>query len=253
MAKIPVGLQLYTLRDDMKEDFVGVLKKVAEMGYQAVEFAGYGGLEAKEMKKVLDDLGLKGVSSHVGLPLLRNELDRQIEYSLEIGAKYIVCPSSPKDKLPDPVFFNGLMEEFKKFGAECKKHGLVFGYHNHAFEFQKVDGQYIIDRIYESVDSDLLQAELDLYWVKKGGENPRDYMLKYKGRCPLVHVKDMADDAEGNFAEVGHGVIDYPSIFAVAEEVGVQCYVVEQDKCLNHPPLTSVKMSIDYLKSIGIV
>jgi sugar phosphate isomerase/epimerase len=252
-AKIPVGLQLYTLREEMKEDFVGVLGKVAEMGYQAVEFAGYGGIGAKEMKKHLDGLGLKALSSHVGLPLLRNELNQQIEYCLEIGAKYLVCPSSPKDKITDPVFLDQLIAEFRVFGEACRKQGLVFAFHNHAHEFQQMDGQPILDRMYAGVDSSLLQAELDLYWVKKGGAEPRDYMLKYKGRCPLVHVKDMADDADGSFAEVGHGIIDFSGIFAVAEEVGVQGYIVEQDRCYNHPPLTSVKMSIDYLKSIGLV
>lgn len=252
MPKIPVGLQLYTLREEMKDDFVGTLKKVAALGYTAVEFAGYGGLPANELRKVLDDLGLRGISSHVGLQPLREGLQREIEYCLEIGAKYIVCPWTPIEKLKDEASFQELMAEFRQFGEACRKQGLIFGYHNHAFEFETVDGRHILDRIYDSVDSELLQAELDLYWVKKGGLDPREYLLSYKGRCPLVHVKDMADDADGSFAEVGHGIIDYPSIFAVAEQVGVQCYIVEQDKCLHHPPLESVKMSIEYLKSIGI-
>jgi len=252
MSKIPVGLQLYTLRDLMKDDFTGTLKQVAALGYQFVEFAGYGGLPAKELKKTLDDLGLQAVSSHVGLPLLENELEQQIEYGLEIGLKYLVCPYTPPEKLPDEPFFNQLMEKFRKIGEACRQNGLTFAYHNHAFEFQKSGGQYLLDRIYESVDSSLMQAELDLYWVKKGGLDPREYLLSYKGRCPLIHLKDMADDENGSFAEVGYGVIDFPSIFAVSEEVGVQYYIVEQDQCLNHPPLTSVKMSIDYLKSIGI-
>jgi sugar phosphate isomerase/epimerase len=252
MPKIPVGLQLYTLREPMKEDFVGTLAKVAELGYTAVEFAGYGGLSAKEMKKVLGDLGLQAISSHVGLQQLRNGLQQEIEYCLEIGAKYLVCPWASPEKLQDEEEFAALMAEFKKFGEACRDNGLVFCYHNHAFEFAQVNGRYVLDRIYESVDASLLKAELDLYWVRKGGLDPRKYLLSYKGRCPLVHVKDMADDEKGSFTEVGRGVIDYRSIFEIAGEAGVQCYIVEQDQCLNHPPLESVRISIEYLKSIGI-
>ncbi|MBO9611033.1 MAG: sugar phosphate isomerase/epimerase [Paenibacillaceae bacterium] len=252
MAKIPVGLQLYTLREETKNDFIGTLKQVAALGYQAVEFAGYGGISAKEMKSTLDGLGLKAVSSHVGIQLLESELEKQIAYSLEIGASYIACPWLPEAELLDETKFQEIMAKFRAFGEACNKAGLTFLYHNHAFEFKKAnDGAYILDKMYAGVDASLMQAELDLYWVKKGGLDPKAYLLGYKGRAPLVHVKDMAGDEEGFFAEVGQGIIDYPSIFSVAEEVGVQCYIVEQDQC-KRPPLESVKMSIDYLKSIGI-
>lgn len=251
MAKIPVGLQLYTLREETAKDFLGTLKKVAEMGYQVVEFAGYGGIPAAEMKKALDELGLKAVSSHVGLQLLESGLDEQIAYMKEIGATYLVCPWLDEQLLLNKEEYTALMDKFRTFGAKAKEAGLVFCYHNHAFEFEKVDGEYILDRMYRDVDADLMKAELDLYWVTKGGLNPKEYLLSYKGRAPLVHVKDMAGDEEGFFAEVGQGVIDYKAIFEVAEEAGVQYYLVEQDHC-KRPPLESVKMSIDYLKSIGI-
>ncbi|CAG7648701.1 Inosose dehydratase [Paenibacillus solanacearum] len=252
MANIPVGLQLYTLREETKHDFIGTLRKVAELGYRAVEFAGYGGIPAKEMKQVLGDLGLAAPSSHVGLQLLDNELHQQIEYSLEIGAKYIVCPWLDEKLLQEEESFQRLMEKFARIGEEVKRSGLQFAYHNHAFEFQTAStGRPILDRMYQSVSSDLMKAELDLYWVKKGGYDPKAYLLSYKGRAPLIHVKDMADDAEGTFAEVGHGIIDYKPIFEVAEEAGVEYYIVEQDRC-QRPALESVQMSIEYLKSIGI-
>ncbi len=252
MSKIPVGLQLYTLRNETKDDFLGTLRQVAEMGYTAVEFAGYGDIPAVAMKKALDELGLKTVSSHVGYHLLKDELHQQIEYSLTIGAQYIVCPWLDGNLLKDETEFSNLMETFRAIGEECKRSGLAFAYHNHAFEFDKVDGQYILDKMYDSVDAGLMKAELDLYWVqKKAGEQPKEYLLKYKGRCPLIHVKDMADDEEKSFAEVGHGIINYPAIFDIAEEAGVQYYIVEQDAC-KRPPLESVQMSINYLKSIGI-
>jgi len=252
MAKIPVGLQLYTLREETKNDFLGTLKKVAEMGYQAVEFAGYGDIPASDMRKALDELGLKAISSHVGIHQLETELDHLIEYSKVIGAKYIVCPWLDKAQLQDEASFQSLMASFARIGQKIKDNGLVFCYHNHDFEFEKVGEQYILDRMYQAVDASLMQAELDLYWVTKGGLDAKEYLQSYKGRAPLVHVKDMANDEKGSFAEVGQGIIDYKSIFAIAEEVGVECYIVEQDQCYNHPPLVSVKMSIDYLKSIGI-
>jgi sugar phosphate isomerase/epimerase len=251
MAKIPVGVQLYTLRNETCQDFLGTLEKVSKLGYRGVEFAGYGNISAKEMKSVLNQLGLEAISSHVGIQLLETELNKQIQYSLEIGAKYIVCPWLPEAQLKNEAEFEALLASFRKFGAEIKRQGLTFAYHNHAFEFEKVNGTYILDRMYESVEADVMKAELDLYWVTKGGLDPKEYLLKYKGRTPLVHVKDMADDAEGSFAEVGHGIIDYPSIFSVAEEAGVQYYIVEQDVC-KRPPLESIEMSIRYLQSIGI-
>lgn len=249
--KIPVGLQLYTLRDETEKDFVGTLKKVAEMGYKGVEFAGYGDIEAKEMANVLSGLGLEAVSSHVPMDLLENELDRQIEYSLTIGAKYIMCPYLDLATQLEGDAFEQTINSFRHIAAQCKQHGLKFGYHNHDFEFQKRDGAYILDRIFEEFDGEDLVAELDLFWVVKAGLEPISYLKTLTGRCPIIHVKDMTKDERRTFAEVGHGSIDYQSIFAIAPDVGVQYYIVEQDAC-ERPPLESVKMSIDYLKSIGI-
>lgn len=249
--KIPVGLQLYTLRDETQKDFIGTLKKVAEMGYQGVEFAGYGDIPAQEMKKVLDELGLKAISSHLSYNQLKEDLQGQINYSLTIGAEYIVCPWLDKELLKDAAAFNEIMETFRQVGEACKSSGLQFAYHNHDFEFEKVDGEYILDRMFNSLDADVFKAELDLYWVTKAGLNAKQYLLSYSGRSPLIHVKDMADDEEKFFAEVGYGTIDYKAIFDIAEEAGVQYYIVEQDRC-KRPPLESVNMSINYLKSIGI-
>jgi sugar phosphate isomerase/epimerase len=251
MTKIPVGLQLYTLREETAKDFIGTLQKVADLGYQLVEFAGYGGIPAEKIKTVLDELGLKAFTSHVGYDLLLNDLDNQIAYAKTVGIQYLVCPWFEADKLKNKEEFSVVMENFKRIGQKIREAGLTFAYHNHDFEFVKVDGEYILDRMYNSLEPELLQAELDLYWVKKGGLDPKEYLLSYKGRVPVIHVKDMAGDEEGFFAEVGQGIIDFPAIFEVAEEVGVKYYIVEQDAC-KRPPLESVKMSIDYLKSIGI-
>lgn len=245
-----VGIQLYTLRNETKEDFIGTLKKVADLGYKAVEFAGYGDIPAAEMKKVLDDLGLEAPSSHVGLQLLENELSAQIEYSLTIGAKYMMLPWIEKEKLFGEQR-QQLVATLGRVAEELGKHGLKLGYHNHDFEFLQEDGQYLMDLIYQELPADKLVAELDLYWVTKAGLDAKQYLSGFEGRCPIIHVKDMTKDERKFFAEVGQGSIDYPSIFETAKQVGVDYYIVEQDQC-ERLPLESVKMSIDYLRSIGI-
>ena len=257
MTKIPVGIQLYTLRNETSLDFIGTLKKVAEIGFQVVEFAGYGDYPARELKNVLDDLGLAVSSSHVNLSYLdpeklKSQLAYQIEYNKEIGSGYIVTPYAPLDKMTTMTELQPFLDAFRYVGEECKRAGMGYAYHNHQFEFNKIDGKFILDHIFEAVGPELLQAELDLYWVKKAGLDPKSYLKQYKGRCPLVHVKDMTADERGFFAEVGRGIINYPPIFEIAEAIGIKYYLVEQDQC-ERPPLESVKISMDYLKSLGIV
>ncbi|MFC4768655.1 sugar phosphate isomerase/epimerase family protein [Effusibacillus consociatus] len=247
-SKIPPGLQLYTVRDELVEDFFGTLGKIAEMGYQTVEFAGYYGIPADEMKKALDDFGLQGVSSHVAMQTLEKELIAQIKYSLTIGGKYIVIPSVGREQLTNEQEFRTLVSSIQKIGKEVRQYGLQLAYHNHAFEFEKIGGMYLLDRLLHSVSANVLQLELDLFWVKKAGLDPAMTLNSYKGRVPLIHVKDM--DREGDFTEVGRGIIDYRSVFPIARDVGVQYYFVEQDFS-RLSPLESAKLSIDYLISIG--
>jgi len=251
LTKIPVGLQLYTLREETAKDFPGTLAKVAELGYQVVEFAGYGDIPAAEMKQLLADNGLKAVSSHVGYHLLTSDLAGQIAYAKEIGIEYLIIPWFEQEKLQDEAEFMKAVASFRDIAEQVKAAGLTLCYHNHAFEFEKLGGEFILDRLYRELDETLLLAELDLYWVKKAGLDPKEYLLSYAGRVPVIHVKDMAGDEEGFFAEVGQGIIDYPAIFEVAPGAGVKYYLVEQDVC-KRPPLESIKISIDYLKSLGI-
>lgn len=257
MTRIPVGIQLYTLRDETNLDFIGTLKKVADIGFQVVEFAGYGDLPAKELKKVLDDLGLGVSSSHVALSYLdpeklKSQVASQIEYNKEIGSEFIVTPYAPLDKMTTMGELQPYLEAFRYVGEQCQQAGMGYAYHNHQFEFNQIDGKYILDHIFDALGSDFIQAELDLYWVKKAGLDPKSYLKQYKGRCPIVHIKDMTADERGFFAEVGRGIINYPSIFEIGEQMGIKYYLVEQDQC-ERPPLESIKMSMDYLKSLGII
>ncbi len=257
LANIPVGLQLYTLREELGHDFIGTLKKVADIGYRAVEFAGYGDIPAREMKKLLDELGIMAASSHVGLPLgnrelLASTLAYHIEYNKEIGNRYLVVPWAPLDQLNHVDELQPVLDDLRFAAEACKQGGIGLLYHNHAMEFNKLGDKTIHELLFESIGPELLQAELDLYWVKKAGLDPKSMLCRFKGRAPIIHVKDMTADERGFFTEVGRGIINYPAIFEKAAELGVEYFIVEQDQC-ERPPLESVKISFDYMRSLGIV
>lgn len=247
MSKIPPGIGLYTLRNETKADFIGTLKKVADMGYKVVEFVGYEQVPAIQMKKALDELGLDAVSTMVSLEDAQKDLNKEIIYAKTIGVRYFVIPYVPKEIFQDVSKYKSLVSTLKKIGMEVKRYGLQFLYHPHAHEFEKINGKYIIDRLLDDVGRDVMQLELDLYWAKKAGIEPLAALQAYKGSVPLVHLKDIG--TEGEFKEVGQGIIDWPPIFSFFRDAGVNYYFVEQD--VSHNPLESVKISLDYIKSIG--
>jgi len=251
MARIPVALQLYTVRDETAKDFLGTLEKVAQIGYEGVEFAGTGGLSPSELKKALNDPGLKPAGSHVGIDQLKGNLDAVIEYNLEIGNKYVVCPYMPEEMRGSASQWREAAETLSEIGAKCREKGLILCYHNHAFEFQKFDGKYGFDILYESSDPECLKAEIDTFWVKFGGGDPAEYIRKLAGRCPLIHLKDMGEDGK-TFMEVGEGIMDFQAIFDASEKGGVEWYIVEQDVC-QRPSLESARISFENLRRWGKV
>ncbi|QQE80522.1 sugar phosphate isomerase/epimerase [Alicyclobacillus sp. SO9] len=248
MAKL--GLQLYTLRDMMEQDFTGVLKKVSDIGYQGVEFAGYGGLSATELRKVIDDLGLEGVSSHVQLHELENNLDKVLEDAQELGLSYIVCPVLPETMREGADNYRKLAGLFEQVGDKAARVGIKFAYHNHAFEFTELDGQFALDALYAWTDPKLVQAELDIYWIEYAGQSAAQYIKRYAERTELLHVKDMTNDDERFFAEVGTGQLDIPSILSAAQAAKVEWYLVEQD-ISRRDPLESIQISYRYLTGMG--
>lgn len=251
MAKIPVALQMYTVREDAGRDFVGTLRKVVALGYAGVEFAGTGGMTAPDLKRLLDDLGLQVAGSHVGLDTLEGALDAALEYNLTLGNRFVVCPWLPEDRRRDADDYRRLADVLNDIGRACRELGLQFCYHNHAFELQSFNGQTGLDILFEATDPDLVKAELDTYWVEYGGASAVEYLRRYAGRTPLVHLKDMADDPQRSFAEVGTGTMDFDAIFAASEAAGVEWYIVEQDTC-QRPPLESVEISLKNLRARGI-
>ncbi|MEK4059788.1 MULTISPECIES: sugar phosphate isomerase/epimerase family protein [unclassified Paenibacillus] len=251
MNKINIGLQLYTLRDLTALDFEGTLRKVAELGYQGVEFAGYGDIPAEQMKLLLDELGLQGFSSHVSLEAMRKDLQKEIDYLKTIGAAYMICPFlMPEDRPQSSEEWSKLFSELQEIGTEVSKQGLIFGYHNHDFEFIGQAGEHnAFDGMFMQTTPAAVQVEMDVCWVQFAGQHPIEYIHKYAGRLPLLHLKDFSTDEQGQMItlELGQGSVNLPAVIDASAKAGVQWLIVEQDVCQN-PPLESISNSYSWLK-----
>lgn len=278
MVKLPIALQLYSVRDDMEADFAGTLKKVKEMGYDGVEFAGLYGKTVAEAKALCDEIGLVPVSAHVPLDEMMADPEGVIANYLQLGVSQIVIPYLTEEYRPGAAGFDTLIQWAKKLGALCKAAGLKLAYHNHDFEFTKVGEEYALDILYREVPADCLETQLDTCWAFVGGEDPVKYVKKYAGRQYTVHLKDFwvsADAAKGHKAEklyqligldagkqvqeeegqpsclrpVGYGLQNIPAIVQAAEESGAQWIIVEQDSpSMGKTPLQCAELSISYLK-----
>lgn len=244
---IPIAVQMYTLREESARDFVGTLKKVAELGFDGVEFAGYGGLTATEVKKVLDELGLKAAASHVPLEDLETNLDQVIEDQKLLGSKYVVCPYLLPERRTEQDYHD-LILLLEQAGEKCRQKGITLCYHNHDFELERLsDGRIALDSIFEDTDAANVKAELDVYWLTKAGEKPVEWINRYRNRTPLVHLKDMTTDGEQYFAELGAGGVNIESVLNLGVEAGVEWWIVEQDFS-RRTPLESIEISLNYLK-----
>ena len=255
MGRIPVGLQLYTVRQELAENPKETIKAVAEMGYEGVEGGSPSGMSNKEFVTLLDDCGLKLAGSSVSLGELQESLQKVIDLCGELGTNTLMMGIAGELKQADGDW-KRVVAKLGDACAEAAEAGLRILYHNHAFEFEtKVDGMYGLDYIFATIPAKAIQSELDVYWVKTGGEDPVAYIKKYAGRLPLVHIKDRAappDDEKCPFAEVGQGILDWDGIFAASEQAGIEWYLVEQDRWIR-PPMESARMSIEYLKSRGML
>ena len=255
-----IGVQLYTVRDLMKDDFDGTIAKVAKIGYKEVEFAGYFGHTGEQVRAVCAKNGLSPVSTHVQYDELDDKFPSVIETSKTIGLKYIVCPWIPEELRKSPDIWKQASEKFNRCGEASKKAGMQFAYHNHWFEFLPVDGKLPYDLLLKECDANLVKMEMDLCWITAAGGDPLKYFNEYPGRFPLVHVKDLKKKpavSEGggqNFGDtvdltsVGSGIIDWKKIFAQSEKAGIKHYIVEHDKPEN--PFESITKSYDYLEKL---
>ncbi len=248
--KKPVALQLYSVRELSGKDFTGTLERVAKIGYDGVEFAGYGGLSAGEMKRRLNDLGLKCAGTHEGFDRLDKNLGEITDYNHEIGNKFLVCPSMPGEwRRKGADGYRAFGERLNSIGAQAKKAGMRLCYHNHSFEFEKENGKRLIDYLFEASDPKLVGAEVDVYWVRHGGEDPAAFIRRYSNRCPLIHMKDMANDADRGFAPVGTGILDNRAIVEAARDAKAEWFIVEQDRPIQSI-LTEVEISLKNMREL---
>jgi len=246
--RLPIAIQLYTLRDELDKDFIGTLEKVAKIGYEGVEFAGYGNIPATTMKSHLERLNLKVAGAHVSLERLQNTLLEEIEYNKIIGNKYIVCPWTKFETMQQYLECAALLEGI---GTTLKHHGLELVYHNHAHEFELFGGMYGLDILFSNTIESTLKAEIDTYWVEYANVNSTQYLKKLTNRCPLIHQKDMDNTTKRGFTELGTGVLDLKKMYRTYQEIGVEWYIVEQDEC-TIPPLESIEISYNNLKKMGL-
>ena len=251
MARIPIALQMYTVREEAELDFIDTLDRVAELGYVGVELAGTGGLKAVEFKAIVDDLGLRIAGAHVSLALLETELDESLDYYSQLGVKHITCPWLPENRRQTGDQYRTLAQSLNLIGAAASGRGIQLCYHNHAFEFERFEGEMAFDILFDETSPSLVKIELDTYWAEFAGVSAIGIMEKYAGRIPMLHLKDMTNDDERTFAEVGEGTMDFESILAASGTAGVEWLIVEQDKC-KRPALESAEISLRNLQKLVV-
>lgn len=260
---LPIGLQLYTVRDVAAKDLAGTLVKLQTIGYREVETAGFYGKSGKEMRKILADHGMTAPSAHSSMDQIQKDMQKLVDGAAEVGARYFICafPSLPgkplsnvKDITLDDWKWNA--EQLNKLGEVAKKAGLQAGYHNHNMEFRTFDGVTAFDHLLKLTDPKLVTIELDLGWVVTAGLDPAKYLKQYADRISLLHVKDVRKDAvttvdevKAQTVEVGRGKIDWNRVFAACDPKHLKHYFVEQEN-FTGPTVDAVRASFEYLSSL---
>jgi sugar phosphate isomerase/epimerase len=241
-----IGFQLYTARGLMAEDAERTLNALAEIGYDEVEFAGYHGHVPADVRRMLDNGGLAAPAAHVPLDMIRTSPELLIDAATTVGHDYLVLAwlAPPERQTLDQ--YRAHAELCNRFGEQCREAGIQFAYHNHEFEFETLDGELPMDVLLSEVDAQLMQIELDLYWIEVAGGNPLDFFEANPGRVALCHVKDMAEG--GAMTDPGSGVIDFCATFAEAELAGLRHYFVERDDAPD--PLATAAAAYDYLSAL---
>jgi sugar phosphate isomerase/epimerase len=243
-----VGLQLYTIRGEMEGGVEAALERVAAIGYRTVEFAGYFGHSASEIRGILERTGLRSPAAHVAPSLEGDAWAAVVEDTLEAGHRYAVLAWIPPDARATLDDWRRWADRMNRAGEVARAAGLQFAYHNHDFEFHEVEGELPFDVIFGRTDPELVRIELDVYWITHGGGDPVAAFRRWPGRVPMIHVKDRTPT--GEMADVGAGTIDWPTVLREAERAGVRYPFVEHD----HPdgPYRSIEASYRYLAAVSL-
>jgi sugar phosphate isomerase/epimerase len=249
------GLQLYSVKENMAEDPVGTIRKIADYGYKQIEgFDGgkgiFWGMKNTEFKSLTDGLGLDFIASHANT---FDNLNQQAADAGAIGMEYLICPwVGPQKSMDD---FKRLADEFNRMGQVCKDNGIRFAYHNHGYTFTDLEGQVPQNYLMENTDPDLVDFEMDIYWVKTAGFDPEEYLKKYPNRFTLGHIKDKdksLDPAEANGSTlIGTGSLDFQSIIRTAKDNGMEYFIVEQERFEGTTPMEAAEKNAAYLKNFN--
>lgn len=270
MKKIPIGYQIYSAREDAAKDMPGVLKQLKKLGYDGVEFAGFFGHSAEDLKKMMDDNGLIAISNHAAVSLIEKDMFGVIAQHQALGCKYIAVPYLEDFRRPGTPGFADMLRLIYKFGGLCKEAGVQLLYHNHDFEFKEVSGMYGLDFLYTAIPPCRLKTEIDTCWVKYSGVDPAEYLKKYTGRAPIVHLKDFvggkgegtpyaligqakeADAVAFEFRPFGYGCQDAKAVVEAGIDAGAEWFIIEQDQWYNRTAMEAAEMSIGTLRKLGL-
>ncbi len=251
MPNIPISVQLYTIRNLTETDFPSAMTQIAALGFKYVELAGFGNLKsATACKKALDDAGLKVSGTHIQLDRLTDPSQLADEADTLNHNQLIIAWLKPELRTAEG--FTHLAKQMNAAAPILKKRGKELAYHNHDFEFQKLNGQTAFDILWNNTDPNLIKAELDLFWAKRGGVDPIAYMQKLGKRVTNLHLKDQSKTDPTKFAEVGTGTLDFPAIMKTAAQLNVKFAVVEQDDSYGQNPLDLLRTSLTNLKQMGL-
>jgi len=243
------GLQTFSVRNQLREDFEGTLEYVAKVGYKHIEGFGLGtdglfrgGITPAHHARVIRDLGMEFIASHCSYTPAENAR-KMIDAAAEAGLEYLVVPSVPTSMRTSIESWKIIADNFNKLGEICKRNGLKFAYHNHAFEFEKIDGLIPQEMLIESTEPDLVSFEADLFWVVKGGYDPLKFLKKYPGRIKIFHVKEATEELEPT--TVGEGIIDFRTLFDAGKKDVLEYYFVEDER--KEDPFAQIKADYDYV------
>lgn len=250
-----IAAQLYTLREYLKtpEDVAATLKKVKQIGYNAVQVSGIGPIDSRVVKDLCDQEQLTICATHIPFADLTDKLDEVIEKHLLWNCKYVGLGGLPQEYRTSSEGYASFAKIATDIGRRLKEAGLTFIYHNHDFEFAKFDGKTGIEILLEETDPSAVDFELDVYWVQAGGGDPAEWIKKVEGRMKVVHLKDMTVIAqrEPRFAEVGEGNMNFTRILQACQDIGVEWGAVEQDQCYGRDPFDCLATSLRNLQSRG--
>lgn len=238
------GLQLYSVRDAMDADYMGTIEKVASYGYTAVEFAGYGGYSASELKTKLDSLGLDAISTHIGMENFEGDkLAETMKFLAELGCPYAMVPWYDTGSMEQVDKLAQVLNNAAKVG---KQYGVTVGYHNHGHDFNLIDGKYAMTHLIEKTDP-AVQMELDVFWAAHAGVDPFEYFEQFSGRIGLLHLKQI--DAEKRSVDLADGVIDMKALCEKARAKGIDRFIVEQE-AYAVSSMDSAEKNAEFLKEI---